>query len=85
MQAENSDYDNGYFTSSELSLCAALITLGFPLYSLDKTNPQKAVFVFKYTPDLDKTIEEFWSKQLRIEPISFFEAQRFVKSRIYGG
>lgn len=83
--SKNSDYNTNYFTSSEFALCAALLTLGFSLDSLDKTNPQKALFVFKRSSDLDKTIQVFWNKQLKVEPISFFEAQRFLKSRIYGG
>ncbi len=85
MEAENSDYDNRYFSSSELSLCACLISLGFSLDSLDRNNPQKAIFLFKRTHELDTTIQAFWAKQLRVEPNSFFEAQRFLKSRIYGG
>lgn len=77
--------DKKYFSSSDLALCATLVALGFNLDSLDKTNPQKTFFVFNRTPELEISVQSFWDKQIKIEPISFFEAQRFLKSRIYGG
>lgn len=77
------DYDQKYFTTSELSLCAALICLNFSLDSLDKANPQRTVFIFKSSEGLDETVSNFWQRKLLIEPIAFFEAQRYLKSRIY--
>jgi len=77
------DYDQKYFSTSELSLCAALICLNFSLDSLDKTNPKRAVFILKRNKGLDEAVSNFWRRKLLIEPIAFFEAQRYLKSRIY--
>ena len=80
----NLDYEQKYFSTSELSLSAALICLNFSLDSLDKTNPQRTVFIFKRSSKgLDETVSNFWQRKLLIEPIAFFEAQRYLKSRIY--
>lgn len=77
------NYEQKYFSTSELALCAALICLDFSLDSLDKTNPQRTVFIFERSEGLDQAISKFWQRELLIEPLSFFEAQRYLKSRIY--
>lgn len=85
MKSKDLDYISSFFSSSEFALCASLVALGFTLDSIDKNNTQKVTFNFKRTQDLDEAIQKFWNRQLLIEPISYFEAQRYLKSRIYGG
>lgn len=80
-----SDYNLNYLESSELSLSAALMCLGFTLDSLDKTNPKRIIFIFKRNENLDLAARKFWERQLLVEPLAFFETQRYLKSRIYGG
>jgi hypothetical protein len=72
------------FETSSLPLATTLTCLGITLDSVIKSNSGKAVFVFSQTPELNQILESFWRKDLRIEPITFFEAQRYLKSRIYG-
>lgn len=79
------DYDKKYFTTSELPLCASLICLNFSLDSLDKTNPQRTIFIFKQSKELSKAVNDFWQRKIRLEPLEYFEATRYLKSRIYGG
>lgn len=76
-----------YFETSTLPLAAAIICCGISLDSVIKTSDGKAVFTFSRAnaPDLDRIIENFWQKTLKIEPNSFWEAVRFLKSRIFGG
>lgn len=82
----NSDLNSNQtsFSSSELALCAALICLEFPLDSLDKSTPQRTIFQFKRSEELDLAVANFWQRKLLLEPLAFFEAQRYLKSRIYG-
>lgn len=81
----NTDYDTLlYFSSSELSLCSTLIALGFTLEAIDKSNPRRALFVFKRNAELDQAIDKFWKRKLHIEPLAYSEAQRYLKSRLYG-
>ena len=74
-----------YFESKSLPLATTLVCLGFPLDSLVKSNDGKYIFLFRSTKELKTALEAFWQRSLNVEPNSFFEAQRFLKSRIYGG
>lgn len=79
--------NNSYFETNSLHLSASLICLGIPLDSVLKGQDGKATFIFNRSnnPDLDQIIQNFWQKTLKIEPNSFWESIRFLKSRIYGG
>lgn len=74
------------FETSTLSLAATIICFGFPLHSIEKNEDGKAVFIFSRAnaPDLDRIIQNFWQKTLKVEPNSILEAVRFLKSRISG-
>lgn len=73
------------FSTHELSLSAALVSWGFPLNCIDKTNPSRVVFIFMRTPELDNYIQSFWDNSGKISPKTYFNALREVKSRIYEG
>lgn len=77
--------NENYYETQSLSLAATLISLGFTLDSVDKTSNGKSTFIFPRTSNLDEAIESFWKRELRVEANAFWEAQRFLKSRIYGG
>ena len=71
-----------YYSTSDLSL-ATSISLFYPLDSIDKKNPYKAEFLFKRDDSLDKLIEAYWKRELKIEPQAFFAQLKFIKSRLY--
>lgn len=79
------DKNQTLYETNSLVLGSTLICLGIPLDSVYKTTDGKSIFVFPHTSELDQILENFWKKLLIVEPNSFFEAQRFLKSRIYGG
>ena len=62
---------NEYFKTSDLALTATLSLLT-PFESIDRTNPHKAEFIFKRTPELEKLLKKFWSNSLKVEPLAFF-------------
>ena len=70
------------YTTSDLAL-ATTLSLFFPIETIDKTNPKRALFVFEKSPDLDKTIYEFYHDTLKIAPQVFFSKLREVKTRLY--
>ena len=70
-----------YFTTS-LSL-AAVLSLSYPIESIDKSNPAKATFIFRRDENLDQLVEGFWKQELRVEPQTYFNQLRSVKSRLY--
>ncbi len=79
------NYDSLLETSS-LPLAGAIICSGISLDSVLKGQDGKATFVFNRSnnPNLEQITRDFWQKTLMIEPNSFWEAIRFLKSRIYG-
>ena len=74
---------NEYYSTPDLSLAAAL-SLWYPIEVIDKTNPTKAQFLFKREPQLEKFVESFWKRELKIEPVAYFSQLKIIKSRLYG-
>ncbi len=73
-----------YYETQSLPLATTLLCLGISLDSVTKNQEGKSTFVFPQTKELNQVIELFWKRELKVEPNSFWEAQRFLKSRIYG-
>ena len=76
--------DTEYFSSSDLSL-VSLISLSYPIEAIDKSNPQKSLFFFKRDKNLEELIQQFWRKELKVEPQQYFSQIKAVKARLYGG
>lgn len=74
---------NDYFQSSEIALCAALCFHGYHIDSVDKKNPSKAIFLIKRDKQLDDLIQKYWTHQLQVEPMSYFNFLKELKARIY--
>ncbi len=70
------------FSTSDLSLAATLITVGYSFHGIDKDNPQKVVFLIEKDVGIDKSVQEYFAYKLRVEPFHFFSALRNLKSRI---
>ncbi len=73
---------NNYYSSSDLALVTA-ISLFYPIETIDKTNPQKALFLFKREEGLDELVETYWRGELKVEPQAYFNQLRNIKSRLY--
>ena len=74
--------DNLYQTS-DLAL-ATVVSLFYPIESVDRTNPRKAQFLFCRDRKLDDLVDEYWRGELKVEPQQFFNQLRLVKTRLYG-
>jgi hypothetical protein len=72
-----------YYSTSDLNL-ACVISLYFPLWVVDRTIPSKAEFIFKREEGLDKLVESFWRREIRIEPQAYFNQLRILKARLHG-
>lgn len=73
---------NDYYSTPDLAL-ATVISLHFPVEVIDKTNSNKALFLFKREDGLNSLIEAYWRKELQIEPQAFFAQLKTIKSRLY--
>ena len=79
----NTNAANDYFYSTDLGLSASLISNGFLLHHLDKTNPHKVEFCFQRVDELDQTIQLYWANQLTVPALAYFNALKMLKNRIY--
>ncbi len=83
MKDHHNDADNHYWKSSDLALVAGL-SLSFPIEGIDKTNPHKAIFLFKRSHELGLFIESYYRGELKVNPVAYFQQLKIVKSRLYG-
>lgn len=72
-----------FFRSSDLALISTLQTYGYPIDSMDRSDSRRIVFVIKRNKDLDSVVKDFWSRNLTVEPLAYFESIKNIKSRIY--
>ena len=75
--------NNGTFSTDSFILASYLLSYECILINIAKTNPHRALFVFKKSAELDELIEKFHSYQAKIEPHKFFNAQKDLKQRLY--
>lgn len=77
--------ENDEYRTSDLGCSSALVALGFQIEDLDKSSPKRAIFIFRNSADVIRTVEEYWNGSLSVKAKSFFETQKWLKSRIYNG
>jgi hypothetical protein len=70
------------FSNNDLGLTGALVSLGHKLMEVDKTMP-RASFLFERTAGLEHDTELYWLGDLRIEPKTYFDSLKGIKSRLY--
>lgn len=73
---------NEYFESSDLSLVAALCCYGAVIESVDRSK-QRAVFYMRREKGMTSLVQAFYEHTLQVEPLSYFQALRESKTRLY--
>lgn len=84
-QSENhtsEDYTKFLFTF-DLGAAASLVSAGFELVLLDKTNPRKVQFVFRREIGIEKVVDNYWTDRLEVKARAFFDNVKMLKNRIY--
>lgn len=71
-----------YYQTSDLSL-ATTISLFCPIEDIDRSNPRKAVFLFRRTPELEKLVNQYFRNEIKISPQTYFNQLRVIKARLY--
>ena len=74
--------NDDYYSTSDLAL-ATTISLYYPLEVVDRTNPHKALFLFKRDDSLDQFIESYWRGELKVNPATYFNQLKILKARLY--
>lgn len=72
-----------FLTTYDLGCSSALVSSGFELVSLDKSNPRKVQFIFKMKFGIEKVVDEYWADQLKVKARTFFGNVKMLKNRIY--
>ena len=74
--------DNNVFTTYDLGLSAALLTSGYKLKNLDRTN-RRALFIFEYKKGIEQSTHKFFADELRVKARSYFDSLKALKSKLY--
>lgn len=75
--------EKDYFKTSDISLCSALCCYGYSVEAIDKANPSKAIFWIRKDERFDDLIKLYFAHQAKVDPISFFNFLKEIKTRIY--
>ena len=76
------ELNKDYFLTSDLSLCTTL-SLHCSIERINRSNPRRAVFVFKKTKKLDELVNAYYRDEIRISPQAYFNQLRVIKARLY--
>ena len=74
---------NQNFSTFDLELATVLITLGYKLLKLDKTNPKKVRFVFREEKGINQAMLDYWNDEIKLPAQILFNNQKMLKNRIY--
>lgn len=81
-QSSAEDYRT-YLYTFDLGAAAALVSAGFQLALLDKTNPRKVQFAFLREAGIEKVVDDYWADRLEVKARSFFDNLKMLKNRLY--
>lgn len=76
---------NQYYKTPSLALASAIqLASKSKLQFIEKSDQSnRALFAFPLSDDLTQIIDLFWKKALPLDAFSYFEAMRYIKSRLY--
>lgn len=75
--------DTNFFTTYDLGATAALICSGYELMAVDKRNPSKALFVFRWDDGINETVDDYWADRLEVKARRYFDSLKAVKNKLY--
>lgn len=71
------------FYTYDLGCAAALMSLGFDLLSLERTNPRKVQFQFQKINTIDESANDYFLGKLEIKARLMFDNIKTLKNMIY--
>lgn len=82
-RAINSDNYADFYLTFDLGCSSALVSSGFELVSLDKSNPKKVRFIFRREAGIEKIADDYFADRLEVKARKFFDDIKSLKNRIY--
>ncbi len=86
MNKEKSNEENSgddVFTTYDLGLSTALLTVGYKLQNLDRSNGRRVLFVFEYKKGIEIASNRFFSDDLKVKARSYFDNLKAIKTKLY--
>jgi len=71
-----------FYQTTDMALAAA-VSLFLPIEAIDKTDRRRAYFVFRKSEELDRLLEAFWNRELKVEVRAYFDQLKALKTRLY--
>ena len=72
-----------FYLTYDLGCSSALVSSGFELFSLDKSNPKKVQFIFRREEGIENVTDDYFADRLEVKARSFFDNTKMLKNRIY--
>ena len=72
-----------YYSTSDLAT-AACLSLFVLLEDVDNSDSKKTIFIFKKSDELNELLNKYWTGQLKVDPLAYFNELKKLKSIIYG-
>lgn len=74
--------ENKFYRTADLA-CSAVLSLSFPIESIDRSDSHRAYFLFAQSDSIDKKLTQYQRGELRVEPRAFFDSIKAIKIRLY--
>ena len=81
-----------YYRTTDIDLASTLLASGIPIdgiyadeYEKTRDGLPKAFFYFVVTNLLTKTIDSYWGRKLRVEPLELLGARKEILTRLKEG
>jgi hypothetical protein len=75
---------NETFDTSDLPL-ATTLSLFEEILEIDRSNPNQVKFKFPKSQENSTLVKQFWSGELKVSPISFYNRLNNIKSQLRDG
>lgn len=79
----SSDNYAEFYLTYDLGCSSALVSSGFELVSLDKSNPKKVQFIFRRELGIEKVADDYFADRLELKARGFFDNIKSIKNRLY--
>lgn len=75
---------NGLWQTSDFGVATAILTCGFELVGVDKSNPRRVYFMFRKSPEIDDCVNKYWTGKLMVPANTVMDGTKHLKALIYG-
>lgn len=71
------------WTTYDLGVSTALLCAGFELLAVQKSDPRKALFVFKKEGGIEEVANKYFGDKLEVKARSYFDHLKALKNKLY--